>query len=79
MKSQFELVLGKLLSEEKFNEELIDDMEQALKKNNFVLTGDEKLRLKEILKGGFEIKVGNERIILMCGDCCAAGGPCEQR
>jgi hypothetical protein len=79
MKSQFELVLGKLLSEEKFNEELVANLDEALKKNNFVLSVNETSLLKEILKSGFEVKVGNERITLMCGECCAAGGPCEQR
>jgi len=79
MRSQFELVLGKLLSEEKFNEELTDDLEKALKRNNFSLSHDEKSRLREIIKCGFEMKVGNEQILLMCGECCAAGGPCEAR
>jgi hypothetical protein len=77
MKNQFEIVLGKLLSEERFNEELISDFDQVLKKNSFNLTENEKSRLKEILKNGFEMKVGNEQIVMMCGSCCAAGGPCE--
>ena len=78
MKNQFELILGKLLSEEKFNEDLVANLDEALKKNNFVLSVSDKSLLKEILKSGFEVNVGNERIILMCGSCCAAGGPCDQ-
>lgn len=77
MRSQFELVLGKVLSEEKFNEELVKNMEKTLKKNNFSLSKDEKTKLSEIITSGFEMKVGNEQILLMCGSCCAAGGPCE--